>query len=65
MPSNVLDWMVVEADESDGSFALILSTNIIITNIDSYDISIVSGFDDPSGGEIFLQFIIEHTFLWN
>ena len=29
------DWMVVEADESDGSFIKLPSTNIIITNIDS------------------------------
>ena len=29
------DWMVVEADESDGSFTKLPSTNVIITNIDA------------------------------
>ena len=29
------DWMVVEADESDGSFLKLPSTNVIVTNIDA------------------------------
>ena len=38
------DWMVVEADESDGSFIKLPSTNIIITNIDAEHLDYYGSF---------------------
>ena len=49
------DWMVVEADESDGSFIKLPSTNIIITNIDSEHLDHYGSFRDLK--EAFKQFI--------
>mgnify|MGYP001302013044 CR=1 FL=1 len=49
------DWMVVEADESDGSFTKLPSTNIIITNIDAEHLDHYGSF--RSLKEAFKQFI--------
>ena len=38
------DWMVVEADESDGSFTKLPSTNVIITNIDAEHLDYYGSF---------------------
>ncbi|MBF96850.1 MAG: UDP-N-acetylmuramate--L-alanine ligase [Alphaproteobacteria bacterium MarineAlpha9_Bin4] len=38
------DWMVVEADESDGSFIKLPSTNIIVTNIDAEHLDYYGNF---------------------
>ncbi len=38
------DWMVVEADESDGSFIKLPTTNIIITNIDAEHLDYYGNF---------------------
>ena len=49
------DWMVVEADESDGSFIKLPSTNVIITNIDSEHLDYYGSFRNLK--EAFKQFI--------
>ena len=49
------DWMVVEADESDGSFTKLPSTNIIITNIDKEHLDYYGSFKELK--EAFKQFI--------
>ena len=38
------EWMVVEADESDGSFTKLPSTNVIITNIDAEHLDYYENF---------------------
>ena len=49
------DWMVVEADESDGSFTKLPSTNVIITNIDAEHLDHYGSFRNLK--EAFKQFI--------
>jgi len=49
------NWMVVEADESDGSFIKLPSTNVIITNIDSEHLDFYGNFRNLK--EAFKQFI--------
>ena len=49
------DWMVVEADESDGSFTKLPSTNVIITNIDAEHLDYYGNFRNLK--EAFKQFI--------
>ena len=49
------NWMVVEADESDGSFIKLPSTNVIITNIDSEHLDFYGSFRNLK--EAFKQFI--------
>ena len=49
------DWMVVEADESDGSFTKLPSTNVIITNIDAEHLDYYGSFRNLK--EAFKQFI--------
>ena len=49
------DWMVVEADESDGSFTKLPSTNVIITNIDAEHLDYYENFRNLK--EAFKQFI--------
>ena len=49
------DWMVVEADESDGSFTKLPSTNVIITNIDAEHLDYYGTFRNLK--EAFKQFI--------
>ena len=40
------DWMVVEADESDGSFLKLPSTYVIVTNIDAEHLDYYNSFKD-------------------
>ena len=40
------DWMVVEADESDGSFLKLPSTNVIVTNIDAEHLDYYKSYKD-------------------
>ena len=40
------DWMVVEADESDGSFLKLPSTNVIVTNIDMEHIDFYKNYKE-------------------
>jgi len=49
------DWMVVEADESDGSFLKLPSTNVIVTNIDAEHLEFYKSFKNLK--EAFKQFI--------
>ena len=49
------DWMVVEADESDGSFVRLPSTNVIVTNIDPEHLDHYKNFQNLK--EAFKQFI--------
>ena len=49
------DWMVVEADESDGSFLKLPSTNVIVTNIDAEHLEFYKSF--KSLKEAFKHFI--------
>ena len=49
------DWMVVEADESDGSFIRLPSTNVIVTNIDPEHLDYYGKFENLK--EAFKQFI--------
>lgn len=49
------DWIVVEADESDGSFTKLNSTIAIVTNMDFDHIDNFKDFDDMRA--VFLQFI--------
>ena len=49
------DWMVVEADESDGTFTKLPSTNVIITNIDAEHLDYYGSFRNLK--EAFKQFI--------
>lgn len=49
------DWMVVEADESDGTFIQIPATIAIITNIDPEHLEYYGSFDKLK--ETFLQFV--------
>jgi UDP-N-acetylmuramate--alanine ligase len=49
------DWIVVEADESDGSFSKLMSTIAIITNIDFDHRDNFRDFDELTS--LFLQFI--------
>ncbi|MDR2724075.1 MAG: UDP-N-acetylmuramate--L-alanine ligase [Holosporaceae bacterium] len=49
------DWMVVEADESDGSFTKLMSTISVVTNIDFDHIDNFKNFSELS--ELFFTFI--------
>ncbi|MEC8100032.1 MAG: UDP-N-acetylmuramate--L-alanine ligase [Pseudomonadota bacterium] len=49
------EWMVVEADESDGSFVKLPSTNVIVTNIDAEHLDFYGSFRELK--EAFKQFI--------
>lgn len=49
------DWMVVEADESDGSFLKLPSTHVIVTNIDAEHLDFYNGFKELK--EAFKKFI--------
>ncbi|MDR2157934.1 MAG: UDP-N-acetylmuramate--L-alanine ligase [Holosporaceae bacterium] len=49
------DWIVVEADESDGSFARLMSTIAVVTNIDFDHIDNFNSFSELSG--LFSNFI--------
>ncbi|MCM8557566.1 UDP-N-acetylmuramate--L-alanine ligase [Sphingomicrobium sediminis] len=49
------DWMVVEADESDGSFLRLDGTIAIVTNIDPEHLDHYGGFDEVK--EAFVDFI--------
>ena len=49
------DWMVVEADESDGSFLKLPTTNIIVTNIDNEHLEFYKSFKNLK--DSFKQFI--------
>ena len=40
------DWMVVEADESDGSFLKLPSTNVIVTNIDAEHLDYYKSYEE-------------------
>ncbi len=40
------DWMIVEADESDGSFLKLPSTNVIVTNIDAEHLDYYNSFKE-------------------
>ena len=40
------DWMIVEADESDGSFLRLPSTHVIVTNIDAEHLDFYKTFKD-------------------
>ncbi len=40
------DWMVVEADESDGSFVRLPATAVIVTNMDPEHLENYGSFDD-------------------
>ncbi len=40
------DWMVVEADESDGTFTRLPATGAIVTNIDPEHLDFYGGFDE-------------------
>ena len=50
------DWMVVEADESDGSFTVFPSTIVIVTNIDADHMDYYH--DSDAIKKVFCQFII-------
>ncbi len=49
------EWMVVEADESDGSFLKLPSTNVIVTNIDAEHLDFYKNFKELK--EAFKKFI--------
>ncbi|MDR1560782.1 MAG: UDP-N-acetylmuramate--L-alanine ligase [Holosporaceae bacterium] len=49
------DWIVVEADESDGSFTKLMSTIAVVTNIDLDHIDNFKDFSELSG--LFAQFV--------
>jgi UDP-N-acetylmuramate--alanine ligase len=49
------DWVVVEADESDGSFTKLMSTIAVVTNIDFDHIDNFKNFDELRG--LFTQFV--------
>jgi UDP-N-acetylmuramate--alanine ligase len=49
------DWIVVEADESDGSFTKLMSTISIVTNIDLDHIDNFESFEELS--DLFVKFI--------
>ena len=49
------DWVVVEADESDGSFVKLPATNVIVTNIDAEHLDHFGNFENLK--EAFKQFI--------
>jgi UDP-N-acetylmuramate--alanine ligase len=49
------DWMVVEADESDGSFVKLPATAAIVTNIDAEHLDYYSDFDEIR--DAFLTFV--------
>ena len=56
------EWMVVEADESDGSFAKLNPTAAIITNIDLEHLDYHKNEDNLEKRILQLCFI--HTILW-
>ena len=49
------DWIVVEADESDGSFTKLMSTISVVTNIDFDHVDNFKDFSEVSG--LFKQFV--------
>lgn len=49
------DWIVVEADESDGSFTRLMSTVAVVTNIDFDHIDNFKNFDELRG--LFAKFV--------
>lgn len=49
------DWIVVEADESDGSFTRLMSTIAVVTNIDFDHIDNFKNFDELRG--LFAKFV--------
>lgn len=49
------DWIVVEADESDGSFTKLMSTIAVVTNIDFDHIDNFKSFDELRG--LFTKFV--------
>ena len=56
------DWMVVEADESDGTFVKLPATAAVVTNIDPEHLDHYGSFDAVR--EAFLDFRREYPFLW-
>ena len=44
------DWMVVEADESDGTFTRLPATVAVVTNIDPEHLDFYGDFDDVAAG---------------